>query len=453
MRKVSGLQFALFMLTISILFSCAKSSPIGSDLLSGDQANIQFTDTITMQMATIKEDTVKAYEPASPTNTPFNFYPFGNFIDPVFGTVNASVFGQLRASTSITADLSGAVLDSAILSLVYNTDDFYGDYEELQTVSVYRLTEDMDATISYFSNQTFEFDPMPLATVQFTPSKDSVNITEPSDTIPTISAPKLRISLDQMFGADLLAEIQSIYGDTTLTNIEKETAFLDYFKGLHITSDVQTNGMLNFFLSSGASALKLYYTSSDGDKSSVSFAFNSISAKMTHLDQTFSPEIEMAFDDYSIGDTLLYLQALSGPNIEMKFPYADRLSNIIVNKAELEFTISTENDDDFPSPQQIMVTIRDDDGTYLFIEDVIFALNRSNITTFGGQVVDASSGGGLQSYKMNISAIFQDKVDGINDEPLYIRVFPKQEQSSRVKLYGPGHPQYPAKLNLTYTRL
>ena len=427
------------MFAISIMTSCTKSSSVGSELLAGDQANIEFTDTLTLRMATIKEDSVKVYDPFSP----FSSYLLGDFMDPIFGGVDASIYGQVRSGTVITTDFSTATLDSIYLSLAYDADGLYGKANETYTVSVYRLTKDMDATTSYYSNKSFAFDPTPLATINFIPDLSPIIDTLDNGDLIELQ-PLLRIPLDAAFGNEILSQ-----PDSVITN---DANFVDYFKGFYIKAESTTESMLSFDLSSGRSALSVHFTT-DTTQHTFSYSFNSSAAKMTHIEHSFSTDVETSFNDFATGNNILYLQALAGPNVQIEFPYANKINNAIINKAELEFTISVQDTSDFPSPEQIIVATRDTDGTYLILEDVSFALNRGVIALFGGQVEEATSGEIRKVYKMNIAGAFQDMADGLINESLYLRILPKQEQISRVTFFGPGHSLYPAKLNLTYTRL
>jgi len=451
MKKVLGLQFALFILIASFMNSCTKSSPVGSELLAGDQANIEFTDTLTLRVRTVKEDSVIVHDPFR-TGNPFSSYLVGNFNDPIFGNVNASIYSQLKSNSAIIVDSSDfitATLDSMILSLVYDVDGAYGVTDEPFTISIHRLTEDINPFETYYSNDGFDFDPTPIVTHTFTPRlTDSLKLG--SDEYG--SAPQVRIPL----GADLAAEFLS--QESPFTNLTRDSAFLSFFKGVHIKAETETGGILSFDLSSGGSGMLLCFTTAGDDepiKNRYTYSFNSTTlAKTSRMEHTFSSVISDAISGgFAAGGQEIYLQALAGTNAEIEIPYADEISNAIINKAELEFTISVQDTSDFPSPEQIVLTTRDPDGTLLIIDDVDFALNKGNINLFGGRVESSTSGDPRQVYKMNLAGVFQDMADGLEEARLFLRILPKQEQASRVILFGPEHSDYPAKLNLTYTRL
>ncbi len=457
MRKNLGILFALFVVVVSIISSCTKSSPLGSELLVGDQANIQFTDTFSLRMATIEEEKVLAFDP----NDAFDFFLLGDYEDAVFGQTTASIYAQMKPSIAFPNELADTTeLDSIVLSLVYDQIGFYGITDEPQTISIHRLTEDMNNEEIYYSDQQFAFDMTPMVTSTFTPSFDSVSLESYFiDDTSFLSAPQLRIALDNELGEEILSKIKEITADSTLTNSQEDSVFVDYFKGLHIKMETPNKGIMSFSLSSGISAIALYYKEiedGDSDKNILSLSFNGTLnsdplAKITHIQHNYPEAITTAFDDFDKGAETLYLQGLSGPNVEMIIPEIHQLKNTIINKAELEFTINVEDTIDYESPIIIAVATRDSDGDYFLAKDLVFAQSAS-LSVFGG-FVENIEGESRQVYRMNIAGVLQDLLQESSVEPLYLRVLSKQEQARRVTLFGPGSPQHPTKLNVTYTRL
>ncbi len=463
MRKVLGLQFALFILVVGFMNSCTKSSPVGSELLVGDQANIEFTDTLTLRMRTVKEDSIIAHDPFR--ENPYSSYLIGDFNDPTFGNINASIYSQLTSSfTSITDPdvYLTAEIDSIILSLVYDESSFYGADDETYTIAAHWLNEDLNKFDTYYSNEDFDFDPTPFVTHTFKPNLSELLLEGDTTTSPA----QLRIPLTMELAEELLAFEQDLLTQDPLFDaLQKDSAFLSNYKGLHIKAETATDGIVSFNLLSNDSRLSIYFrTTEDGEteENRVSYTFNTSPntinsvrlAKFSRMNHTFTPEVNDAFTGgFTSGEEKIYLQALSGPSAEIEIPYADKISNAIINKAELEFTISVQDTSLFPNPNQIILATREADGTLSIIDDVDFALSRGDITLFGGQVESSTSGDPRQVYKMNITAAFQEIADGVENKTLVLRILPKQEQASRVILYGSKHSDYPAKLNLTYTRL
>jgi hypothetical protein len=452
---------------ITLLFSCAEPTTIGSELQ--ESADVFATDTFSLKMTTIKDDSLEVFTPV--INTAFSTFLCGNYDDEIMGEMSASIFTQFRVGTAPPDEFFTGTLDSVFLHLPYNFNNYYGNLDEVFTFEVYRMTEEMNIGETYYTTTTFNYDPSPVGSLTFTPSEDTAAIeyiltteyivsTGTSITDTSEISDHLRIPLDLSFGeefTDLSIDVDSVM-QTTLK-------LQEFFNGLHIRSVNSTDeGMvaldLNQFVSAtsiGAGMTFFYsYPSVTGDtifNRRHSIYTNSPSdtyvAKSNNVISNFSPEVEAAFDQVATGDEQLYLQALIGPNIEIEIPYADALKNTIINKADLTITVASPEDEDRNTPFQIIVATRTVDGTYQAIDDVLFAISRGNLTLFGGQVVENES---LREYTFNLSAVFQDLAD-IKNEPLYLVIFPKAEQVSRMTIYGPDHSQYPAKLNVVYTKL
>ncbi len=466
MKNYFAIKSIFIFTVITLFFSCAEPTTIGSELQ--ESVDVFTTDTLSFSMKTIRGDSLEIFTPNP--ETAFSTFLCGNYNDPIMGEMSASIFTQFRVGTAPPDEFFTGTLDSVILHLPYNFSQYYGDPEEEFTFEVYQMTEAMSNGDTYYTTNTFEYDPTPIGSHSFTPGLETDTseyiletefITSTNTIVRDTSEilPHLRIKLDPSFGAEFTSlGVASVAMDET-------DDLLDVFNGLHIKSiNSDDEGMvaldLNQFVSAssiGAGLTFFYsYPSVTGDtifKRRHSLFTNSPSgqyvAKSNNVVANFSPEVEDAFDKVANGDEQLYLQALIGPNIEIDIPHADSFNNTIINKAELTVTVASPEDEDRNTPFQIIVATRAEDSTYQAVDDVLFAISRGNLSLFGGQVIE---NGSLREYTFNLSAIFQDLAD-IKNEPLYLSVFPRAEQVSRMTIYGPKHSQYPAKLNVVYTKL
>jgi Domain of unknown function (DUF4270) len=466
MEKHFAIKSISILTIISVFLSCAEPTSIGSELQ--ESVNALSTDTLTIRMMTVPEDSVKVFD--SNQNAAFSTFLCGNYMDELMGKTEASIFSQLRL-TSPPPDAfyaeNGSILDSVVLHLPYNFNSFYGDTKASYTFEVYQMTEDMDKGDTYYSNKTFQYDPTPIGTLTFTPpaSTDTIDYVFPetetgsvliNDTSQLVN--HLRIPLINSFGNIFtsLAEDNEILTETS--------DLLTFLKGIHIRS-VQADdpGMLAFRLdelvssSSPGAGMTFYYhyPSITGDSILhrryslyTNSTDNQYMAKTTSVTTEYLPEVENTFDMPVLGDDVAYIQALTGPNIKFEIPNVSAFRNTIINKAELVITVASAEDSLRRTPPQIVVATRSGDGTYQVTDDVLFALGRG-FGVFGGQEEEI---GNLRQYRFNLSAVFQELVD-IENEPLYLRIFLKQEQVSRMTVFGPEHSQYPAKITLVYTTL
>jgi hypothetical protein len=230
--------------------------------------------------------------------------------------------------------------------------------------------------------------------------------------------------------------------------------FLELFNGIHVKALTTSDGIVSFDLADNVSGMTIYYEQ-DSLKKQYRYSFSSTAVRFSNFKHDPSGYVlENFLDVPNKGDSLVFLQSMGGPNVKIEIPYAGKLDNLIVNKAELEFTyaILDEDNEVVFKPLSRMVIVRKEsaDEPFLFISDVILGGQ-----SFGGFVKESDVGGGniVNRYSLNISSYFQQMVDGTADNTIYLRAFPKQETAGRAVLFGPGHSVYPAKLILTYTKL
>ena len=453
MKVIAQTLSVLFAMVLIFISACTEPTTIGTDLLDQDQADIRFIDTFTLRTATIKEDSVRIYDPNPQAQ--FLNYLCGNYSDPVFGSVTSDLYIQFRNGDSNPPDFMNARIDSLILKLEYDSSGMYGNFNQMQTLEVFRINEFIDNDTSYYSNRSFAVGNTLLGSANFRPrfdDTDSLTVLTyfNGDTSAILQPPHLRINLEDQTLIDLLTNLDSVdYEDDN---------FIQAFNGLFVKATMPTQAMMSFNLSTDVSGLTIYYKTIDDEHAQYEYDIFSSTLKHSNYKHDFTgTPVNDALGNRTIGDSILYLQGLSGPNIEVEIPYASTLRDqVIVNKAELVFTIESDiNDPVFFPVDQIILTERNDEGTLVVISDVLFSLSRSDLGLFGGRVEETtnSSGQVVNTYSLNISSHFQNIIDGDASPVIVLRVFPKQERASRVLLYGPNHSRFPAKLNLTYTNL
>ena len=432
---------------LPLLFSCNDPSEIGADLLSGDELFLDYTDTLTLRAFSTVSDSVKTYDP-DPFTADYDNAHCGDFTDPVFGRTRASIYTQFSLNTSIAPDFENAVLDSLVLVLPYNASLSYGKLDENYGIEIYRLTQDIPDSVLYYSNQTFETESSPVGSKTYIPAvSDSVSVLMPSADTMKIERqiPQLRIPLDASF-ANLL-----LYSDTAA--LESNTAFQAFFKGLHIRPGTSNQGMVSFNIRSNLAGLWAYYREQDTLHRVYQFPIFSGDVVTSHFEHDYEGSIAGEFLSQSSGsDSLLFLQGLSGLNIDFEIPYADELSNMVINRAELVLPIIRLSGDDSlftPVPQVIVSEILPDSST-LVVRDLTLAISRLGddfSSLFGGNATSKTT-----AYVVNLSAHFQNIIRGAAEKKLRVSVYLKPEHAARVVICGPSHPLTPAKVRLGFTR-
>lgn len=432
-------------------FSCSDPTLVGAGLLDEDRADVGFSDTLSIVATTIRYDSIRTYTPF--TSSQLESYLFGNLNDPVFGRSSAGIYAQVYPESNTPRFGEEAIVDSVILVLPYDSASFYGKtIGEEFGMEVYQLAEVLQEDEEYYSNREVAVEPMAIGSAQVTVSMDSLPFTD-YDGTDTVEAgfPHYRLRLDDAAGNYLIGLDSAVYAGDSL--------FFEAFKGLHLRPSSENEGMLSFSLLSPNAGIYLYYRDSlNGKPKRFLYDFDiQPTVRFTHFQHNYDGAPVAPFlNNSSLGDSLLFVQGMSGLEVKLEIPNVESLRGLVVNKAELEIYVADiEGADGAFSPvSQLILTAPNSDGVLVAVQDVeiILAQRRSLPQLFGG-TPEPGANGGPMAYKMNISAHFQDVLDGARDNVLYITPFGKAEAASRTILYGPKNPLYGARLKLAFTKI
>lgn len=429
----------------ALLGSCNEPSFLGAELLEDDQAEVVYTDTFSFTMQYLPDDSVLTYNPARGVG---QTYLFGLFDDPILGQTEAGIFLRLNGPSS-NPGFEGGVLDSLVLLLPYDSTGFYGETDVDFGLEVYRLSEDLDDDASYYSNSEVVFEPDPIGRLSFRPNfRDSVFVTEASggSEVNQGFRPHLRVRLDQVFAEELFGLDTLVY--------ETDSAFLEALKGFYLKPTLPGPGMASFNLSDDLAEVRFYYHQDTAFRR-YSLGFDPVIFNTLSNDYSGSAA-EAGLDDPAFGDSLVFLQGSQGLTIKVEFPKLPDFQDVVVNKAELEWTIASLPGDDtdlYPPVDQIVAFKPQGDTTRVFIEDVVFVLDAlSDLAAYFGGVVTEEGDGSTTLYRFNLSAYMQEFFEGNEDGVLYFRALNRAETAARSVLYGPGHSVFPARLKLSYTQ-
>ena len=461
----------LLLVGLAVITSCNDSSLIGSDIISDDQVNVEVRQ-LSVKATTVLADSLQTYR----TTSQLDDYICGFMEDPIFGKYESVFNTQLRLSRFLTLQDSldiknigtSSTLDSAFLVLEL-ADEFYGQINDDQEVEVYLLDNAMDNNTTYYSSRSFLGTEL-LGSKLFTPSDpDSAVFFINNQGTPepdTIKPPQMQISLDieHPIFRDLL-----FGGESALQYYQDDAALLGVFNGLQIrvpnesTGSTPNDGLMIFDplpaspTLPSVTGLYVYYTSFTGDSRLYTFTINDDAAKMVNFipDHSGSPvEPFIGENEYNLGDSLIFVQGMSGLNAKLEIQDFSSLQNVIINKAEIEFTIASDLPEEstlFSSDpiQQLLIATKNTDGELERITDIEAAIAGGQIGIFGGQPVEDST---VTKYKMNITAYLQELVNGEHDNAeIYLYPALRTERPQRVVLFGPGHSEHPVKIYVTYT--
>ncbi len=423
MHKNWLLLFTCMFALAIIFYSCNKDADrIGIDLQpEGDNLVVLVSDTTSIYAYSVLVDSIRTDETAISL--------LGSYYDPVFGSSTASIYTQVRLTTSSVDFGENPVLGSIILAFEY-TGEYYGDTTYTQNLKVFRMDETIYGDSSYYSNQNIAITEE-LASFNFQPSPtDSVFV----DTLKYKA--QLRIPLTEEFGQSIL--------DAPEDDLSSGDSFLEFLKGVYVTTEMMQMGgaILYFNLVSENSKMSIYYSNDEDDSLSYTFAISSGNARFMNFEHFNYENAESEFraqvidGDTTLGDDKLYLQSMAGARVKFKFPHIKdwvKNNSIAINEARL--TISNYNpDSEFAAPPELVVLKTNEDGTSGFIPDQFEGLDY-----FGG-IYDDEKG----EYFFRLSRYVQYLLtDGAEDYGLELVVSGGSLMANRALVVGP----YPNPIN------
>ena len=360
------LFFCLFTLGLATLNSCNKNNTFGLEINPESQLISVFqSDTFDIHTFTVLSDSIRTDELNGPS-------PLGNYVDPIFGNVNSSIYTQIRLEQSYDfrpdhGDLDSIVVDSVILYLTLN--GFYGDINP-QTIRVEQLNEEIFKDSSYYSNTSISSNTTDLSlglTVKSDPMLPGFFAGEP------VNKSVLNIPLDpQLFAQPIINES----GNTTLNGNDEDGEFLSWFFGLKISTSTATNGGLYYIdMTDSYTRIRLFYRDTTGNETEhdtldFDFNINSNCAFFHHVEHDYSNTvIENALNNNE--NNQFFVQSLAGVNGRMFIPGFDslRTQNIMVNRAEVILPFEDYAYDEFLAPVSLFLS-RKKDTTDEFLPDL-----------------------------------------------------------------------------------
>lgn len=326
MTKIKQLFF-LF-LGIIVFFSCKKKesdSVLGLDVQPDiDLLGVTISDTSSVFMHTQKIDSVRTY------NNQFKY--LGSNQDPIFGQTHVSLYTNFSIANNLTNVSFGnaPIADSAEIVLRFNG-NFTGDTTSDLNFQVHLLDNTIPKNIDFYTNHTLPFS----------------NV--------TINAGKARFE-GRGDGLYLIIPMNKALAQTiiqTRENLTNNTAFLNAYKGLYITTE---NSILS---SPGSGAIREYdlddvlsgvyvYYREDGSVASkgksAQFTFRGTDAlRFNHIKYKYVSGAHQNLYAQLNGDTIkgntnVYLNSFGGTRVRVHIPFMKNFSdsvNVTISRAEL----------------------------------------------------------------------------------------------------------------------
>ncbi|WP_235298598.1 DUF4270 family protein [Portibacter marinus] len=451
-------SFAAFVV-ITITYACSKSSLVGADLFIPDSIELSFRDDFDIKAFTNNVDSVVTYDGAASITS----LMVGQLRDPYFGETTAEAY----ANVSLLTQLGGTVippdfrfikdgletkvrLDSVVLVMEYNQAGFYGDSTTTHNIEVRVMENALPSGNKIFS--TFRPSATDLiGSRSFVPSpRDSFIVIEPNDTIKVSN--QFRMKLDNSWA-------QAMIDDTLLVHTPE--AFLDYTPGISIKSTPNNSSTIGFnfnTLSSGAAPnnnIYIYYRE-DTLRKNYRFPLRGVRHNYYNHD-TENAIVEEFLDDDEKGDSLVFLQGMAGPVVELELPVlsTDQLDGFLINRMELEFYVLESASQDIHAPiESIVLEEYNEEGDLVPIEDAIVAFNLGIPSYFEGTLEDVQLNGmTIKKYNAIISLHAIQEL-GSSNPKTRLRIVPRNKVTmpGRSIIFGPGHSEFPMRLKANFSK-
>ena len=356
---------AFIIICSTAIVSCKKKQyQLGSDVIDSNTIlGGTSIDTFSLVTYIIEEDSIISDNPSNVV--------LGSYIDPVFGSYNASFFTQLRLAgvDPNFGDPNTIVIDSFVLALEYVGN--YGDLDP-QTFEAYELEESMSLDSTYYSFSTLAYNALNL--VPLDNATISPNTSSPSVVGGDSLAPQLRIHLDTLLARSLITEATS--GGTTFSSNDE---FLEFFKGLYLRTNnlaqVSGEGAALYLNINDPSSKATIYFQQDGEPTSYDLIINSDCADFTKIaiDQT-GTNVEAVIQDSTVGQNTYYAQAF-GTRAALSFPGILSLpENIVIHRADLSLPVQFQTGYKYQPGTNISVATRADSSSTNLVNIGVFGV-------------------------------------------------------------------------------
>lgn len=409
---------------IAILAGCKRpDTEVGIDYAQEDLLTIQQTDTIAIEFATVREDSLETGGgPAGGLSTAV----LGNMEHPQFGMHQGGFVTQLRLIEPDFDFGESPTIDSVYLSLRY-TGAAYGMLIP-QNIHVFELADTLSSDSGYYSNQIFTH----LDEALVDPAHQPVDLNPGreiyfgDDTL----APQARIYLSNAFGQRLLDAGSGVYDSNQSWN--------EYFAGIKVVPDASMggSGAVGIDISSGISKMTLHFHNTT-DTTVFEFNISALCIRNNLFSHQWYQPFQ-ALDEPIIesvpGSGVAGVFSGAGLKTRIRFPELDawedeRDDDRTIHKAELFLPVAPENNDArYPIPNDLFILTENENG------DAVPTPDENSI----GLNINGNYDAIEQAYRFNISQTFQQLLNGtLASEDFYIVASRGGISLAGVRLNGP----------------
>lgn len=441
-------KYLLYVMAALLMAACNETTTIGNDLLDDEVLDIEFNRDISVTSSTIEGSPILTYGNLE------SVHLLGSVVESEFGSYDASIALDYRPFAEY--DLDGAILDSAVLVMKYDTSGILGDTNVMHTLRVHELSERIDDVDSLYSDFLPVYEETPIAEKTFSPRPfSSVKVFDPAVDSTVTLGPQLRVRLNDDFAERLLKDTSAIK-DSDLFN--------DTYKGFYITSEVDGNNIISFDLNetdnlaSTFNKIVLYYKV-DLDTATVSRSavFTFRRQAFSHFDHNLSNS-EAGAAVGSGDPEYVYVQGMAGPRGVIELPDLSEYKDQVINYAELLLTArerSISPLDLFPNENRFYLCKYDEEGEEVWIDDISAQANFiSGLGVLGGRIQeDNVNQTDKEIVRFNVTVFVKNMIKNNSDRRVIVKPIYPQETARGTIFYGSDNTEYPIQLRLALTKL
>lgn len=393
--------FLLILVVVAISCNTEDDTQIGDGFVS-TSTKAYFIDSLTVKSSTMIFDSVIVSTPGR--------LLIGSYDDSVFGQTYSKSYIRLTNNTSSIDD--DAVFDSIVMVLKYDN-YFYNDTIPEQRFNIYRVLDDIepnDDDNKYYNVTNFDYDPSPIANINFLPRPGKND--------------SLEIKMNNSFGLALFNDIR----DEDLNDDAEE--FLDEYKGFLVDSDpTVSTSVLGF---STSSYLRIYYSVDEGDDEPEEYTLDFSFDTTNTFNQAGSDKAGTYFEGLDDQETLLpssetdnnsFIQAGTGIATHLDFPYLKNIYDISsegdVLSADLKFSLKrNSSSDNLSTRDSIMAFIVNDKS------EVLSTLSYSDGTSYYTTTSSDNSEFSSDQYSLDLTSFVNLKL-GETHEEYFLIIYPQ----------------------------
>lgn len=457
MLQKSKFQQILFLFAslFVVSYGCQDPLTVGNDLLEDQKIGVDIIDSFDISSITIPGERVVTHRP----NVDSRLYFLGQLEDQTFGKTNAELIlkFQLGSVKPNYTNESRLKFDSLVLTLQYDSTAIYGNSTGNQKIEIFPLENTYSDRDTFYSDINLPSSFKSIASQNTTINiKDSVAIIDYITKSPVKQVAHLRIRLNDSYGLSL------IENEKAATN---DTAFNEFVKGFRIVS-TPTDGrslLYGFNLNNAAlnsqgtiNKMTMYYSVASGDttlRKTYDYAINFATINRI-IHNNAGSQLANTLRDTTLANGLTFLQPMGGAKTLIRIKDLNKLSNRLINKAELIINVAEPlgKDGYNSAPTQLTAAYKLSSGKLALIPDIDQLVNSSTNFTpvFGGTL---NNSGFVHKYTMNITNHIKNALKDKNHSPdIYLGILTESEVARRAVLYGAKHGLYPMKLRVTYIK-